>query len=134
MKNSKGNNIEENQSPIDFKILDDLRNIGKKRGTNLLEKIFSIFLEHSPLLLKNFHHAVEENDVNSMKEIAHSLKSSSSNIGAAKLAQLCKDSETIFCSGNNEKARDILAQVEREYDLVKQTMLSELEKMEPNKS
>ncbi len=57
---------------------------------------------------------------------AHSLKSSSANVGALKLSELCQEIE-MNC--NNEKqynSADLITRVEREFSLAKDILSEEI--------
>jgi HPt (histidine-containing phosphotransfer) domain-containing protein len=62
--------------------------------------------------------AIANADANAVCEAAHALKSSSSNIGAAALAELCNDLETLGREHNLERAPGLVEQLVLEYQRV----------------
>jgi HPt (histidine-containing phosphotransfer) domain-containing protein len=63
-----------------------------------------------------------------MRKIAHSMKSSSANVGAAVLAQMCKEMELLARSGSTEGAAGILADMACEFKAVQDALDTILEK------
>jgi HPt (histidine-containing phosphotransfer) domain-containing protein len=62
------------------------------------------------------------------RRTAHSLKSSSANVGADALAALCKELEHLAGAGLSDGALPLLASIEREFDAVRQSLGAILEK------
>ena len=58
---------------------------------------------------------------------AHTLKSSSANVGALELSDRCKQLESAAKRGAAETARDLLSEVESGYRLVETALVSERE-------
>jgi len=50
-----------------------------------MDKIITIYLQTTPKLLQDLREAVAASDAQAMRKAAHSLKSSSANVGAMKL-------------------------------------------------
>jgi|GEM_PF-3924267 len=90
--------------------LDNIRSLQRKGAPNILEKIVSLYFENSNKILLEFEQAVETRDAKKIRSAAHSLKSSSANLGAENLAELCKEIEN---SGKNNHLDDIDVQYEQ---------------------
>ena len=86
-------------------VLNQLRARQQKTGRSLIRRVVSVYLEQTPQLLKEMVAAGERNDIESVMNIAHTLKSSSMTIGATPLAEACRKMETIG-------ERDVLQQEE----------------------
>ncbi len=93
---------------IDRSVLKDLT----RGDTALLSRILTSFIRHSDGLF------ALNGDCEEAGRLAHSLKSSSANIGAMKLAELCGEMETA-CKRPNGLSRDLRLKVEAEYWKVK---------------
>ena len=87
--------IEEEDSPalpaasapvLDREILSELRSV---LGAEL-DKLIDLFLDDTPLLLARLEAAALAPDFNELREAAHSLKSSSANLGAMALSSAAK--------------------------------------------
>lgn len=72
-----------------------------QRRPGLLERLVGAYLEEAP----TFHHEIkkgaESGDYDLVKLNAHALKSSSINLGAARLSKLCQILETAAANKNN---------------------------------
>jgi two-component system, sensor histidine kinase and response regulator len=104
----KGN---EDDELIDRKVLKDLT----KGDTELLGKILNSFIRYSDGL---FAQIQLKGGCEELGRLAHSLKSSSANIGAMQLARLCQEMETA-CQTPSRLSRDSRLKVEAEYWKVK---------------
>jgi HPt (histidine-containing phosphotransfer) domain-containing protein len=101
---------------IDREVLKGISKLGGETGdTELLKKILSSFINYSDSLFKQFHLNGDREEV---VRLAHSLKSSSANIGALQLAELCKEMETA-CQSSNGLSPKLRSEVETEYWKVK---------------
>ncbi len=96
---------------IDRRVLKNLT-IG---DTELLRKILNTFVHYSDGL---FARIQLNGECEEARKLAHSLKSSSANIGAMQLAKLCHEMETA-CQTPHGLSRDLTFKVETEYWKVK---------------
>ena len=70
--------------------------------------------------------AADAGDADALRKAAHSMKSSSANVGAERLARLCTDLEVIGCSGKSDGAPPLLEDVEGEFARVVAALSSQL--------
>ncbi|MEG4027891.1 MULTISPECIES: response regulator [unclassified Microcoleus] len=101
-------------------------------STQILSLLANCYFEESLKLLQAMKLAIAQADTQTLKRVAHTLKGSSANLSAAPLAQLCSRLEVISTSGELDQASTLLAQIEGEYDRVKNTLQQELQKSETN--
>ncbi len=104
-------NDNEDGELIDRRVLKNLT-IG---DTELLRRILNSFIHYSDGL---FAQVQLNGECEEAGRLAHSLKSSSANIGAMQLAKLCQEMETA-CQTPNGLSRDLRLKVEVEYWKVK---------------
>jgi CheY-like chemotaxis protein len=102
--------------------LDAILALGTGQGESLLRRVLAAFLQDTPRQLTMLHEAIAKRDANAIRKAAHSLKSSSANVGADALAKLFKDMEQMGRSGNTGNAAGLLAQLEREFQSVLQSL------------
>ena len=69
---------------LDAEIIAELREVMEEEFSNLI----SIFLDDLPLQLDRLQTAVAANDAETIYQVAHKLKSSCSNLGLMRLAEL----------------------------------------------
>ncbi len=111
---------------LDQKALDNIRAVQQEGAPNILEKIIKIYFENSPKLLQALHDAVaEDNAADTIGRAAHSLKSSSANLGATRLAALCGDLEEMARENRTTGAKEILGEIEKLYPLVCKSLAAE---------
>jgi len=113
---------------IDRQALDNILTLQREGVPDLLSKVIQSYLKHSPPILQTMHKAVERHDAVALQNAAHSLKSSSANLGALTLAALCKDLETMGRLGSLERAVTVLSEVTTEYVAVRVALTTELQK------
>jgi len=89
-----------------------------------LRKIIDAYLEKSPDDLKRLKQAMAEQDAQALRIAAHSFKSSSYNLGAMTLAELCKALEQIGRDGVLEQAAALLTEIEAEYHRARQILMT----------
>jgi two-component system sensor histidine kinase/response regulator len=113
---------------INHGALDHIRALSKDRGDALVHKVIHAFVDDTPLHLRTLRQAIVGADPNNMRKAAHSLKSSSANVGADHLAQLCKEMEHLGRTDTTEGASGILTTMEQEFQAVRHSLNAILEK------
>ena len=99
--------------PINSRALDNIRNL--HGGEGILAKVIDLYLDDSPLILDELRDCVAREDHDGIRKAAHKFKSSSANLGADRLAELCKRLEMLGRSGSTAGARALLDEVDQEY-------------------
>jgi CheY-like chemotaxis protein len=79
--------------PVDRRALKNIAYLQRPGAPNVLEKVISMYLQSSRALLERLQQAVGSRDAEETRKAAHSLKSSSANVGATHLAALSKELE-----------------------------------------
>jgi PAS domain S-box-containing protein len=87
--------------------------------TDFLAELIDTFLEDAPQLLADLRQALEQGDAAGLRLAAHTLKSNSVDFGAATLAKLCQELETMGKAGVLAGANQLVMQAETEYEQVK---------------
>jgi TMAO reductase system sensor TorS len=72
-----------------------LRNIACLGRPALLGSLIDLYLEHSPPLIETIEAAIQGREVEGLAEALHTLKSSSANLGGARLTALLKECEAL---------------------------------------
>lgn len=80
-------------------LLDQIRSLDPAHGNELVNKILRAFLESAEGYIQLLHRAFNDNDVETIRKTAHTLKSSSANIGAESLSNVFKQIEACGRSG-----------------------------------
>jgi signal transduction histidine kinase/CheY-like chemotaxis protein/HPt (histidine-containing phosphotransfer) domain-containing protein len=84
---------------LDEKALSRIRAMQREGAPSVLLRVIDIFLDAAPKLLAQMHAAVAGNDPLQLCRAAHSLKSSSANLGATSLSALCRELEAMGLAG-----------------------------------
>ncbi|MDH5433388.1 MAG: response regulator [Gammaproteobacteria bacterium] len=71
---------------------------------NIVNEFIRLYFESSPPLLDEIIRSIEDGDNKALEDAAHTLKSSSANLGATELSELCKTLEKQGKNNQIEKA------------------------------
>gem|GEM_PF-3817277 len=82
-------------SVIDHRFIDSIRKIDPQGSNQVLSTVIQYYLKDTPEIIAALRKAAETNNMDELFCKAHYLKSGSANLGAAHLAELCKDIESI---------------------------------------
>lgn len=122
--------------PLDMQVLASLRALGDDEDPDFLEDLIRMYLSDAPKHLQMMRKAVEAKDAATLKVAAHTLKSSSANLGAVPFSELCKGLEymgrEVIEAGKEQipdllEAKEKLAEVEAEWARVQSALEQELE-------
>lgn len=102
--------------------LEMIRSLPGNRGKEVLRKVVDLYLASTPTLLQTMKEAESGGDAEKLKAAAHSFKSSSANLGAMRLADVCKELEALGRQGSTEGALPLLVRVEEEYRVVREAL------------
>ena len=108
--------------------LANIRALSRERGDALVQKVIAAYVGDTPTHLQTLRRAIAGQDPGSVRKVAHSLKSSSANVGAETLAQMCKELETLGRADTTEGAAVILIDMEQEFKAVRHSLSAILEK------
>ena len=112
---------------IDRKVLDELSKVRTNGKPELLARVINLYLTESPKLLQKLKQAAGAANAPDIAASAHSLKSSSANVGAKVLSRYCADLEASARRADTDEARKILAKVETEHGSVQNALAEEVE-------
>jgi CheY-like chemotaxis protein/HPt (histidine-containing phosphotransfer) domain-containing protein len=94
-------------------------------GSELVAKVVDTYLESSQQLLSTIRDATAAGDPAAFAAAAHTLKSSSAQVGAMQLSNLSKEMETLGREGSCEGASELLERIETEYESVREGLAAE---------
>jgi len=112
---------------IDRKVLDELSKVRTNGKPELLTRVINLYLTESPKLLQKLKAAAGAANAAEIAGVAHSLKSSSANVGAKALSRYCADLEASARRADTDEARKIVAKVESEHGSVQNALAEEVE-------
>jgi CheY-like chemotaxis protein/HPt (histidine-containing phosphotransfer) domain-containing protein/two-component sensor histidine kinase len=95
---------------LDPKPLENLRMLERQGGrTGIVEKVIRLYLQSSPELVQALEESLGSGDADALTHAAHSLKTSSANVGGTEFADQCKKLESLGREGRLEEAQDLFA-------------------------
>jgi signal transduction histidine kinase/DNA-binding response OmpR family regulator/HPt (histidine-containing phosphotransfer) domain-containing protein len=80
---------------IETDVLIELRALSETTGRDIIGKAVGCYLKQTPEAVVELRRAASRNDLESLRDIAHGLKSSSANLGAMGFANLCHQLEDL---------------------------------------
>ncbi len=102
-------------SVLNGKLVQQLRDIDPSGQAGLLQEVMQVYLDSSATLVPQTEKAVISADAAGLRRLAHSLKSSSANVGAEILSDLFRRLEVMGREGQTEAAIPLLAEVRKAY-------------------
>lgn len=117
-----------NDSIIEPAALEAIRSLQKEGKEDILAQIINLYLADAPQQISQLQHAFETQDAGTLRNIAHSLKSSSATLGAIGLSILFKELEEQAQNDSLTGAGDIIERIGTDFELVAQQLLLELNK------
>jgi PAS domain S-box-containing protein len=120
---AKGNGV------LDRKVLEELGKVLTDGKPALLARVIDLYRTEAPKLMQKLKQAALASDAPEMARCAHSLKSSSANVGAKLMSRYCEDLEATARRAEVDDARKILAKIESEFVRVLSALASETEQL-----
>ncbi len=100
---------------IDVSVLNKIRDLQQPGKIDLVDKIVNIYLDSSHELMDQIHQGLGTSNFESIQFAAHSLKSSSANIGALQLAKHYKDLDLACKKRDHDLVRRTISAIDEEY-------------------
>ena len=92
-----------------------LRNIAALAKPALLNSMIDLYLQHSPALIAAIETAAANMQAEALSQAVHTLKSSTSNLGGARLAMAAKECEVLVREGGIMQAAPMVLRIRKEY-------------------
>jgi two-component system sensor histidine kinase/response regulator len=124
----------ESAGVLDRQALDQLAKLITNGKPELLARVINLYLVESPKLIQKLKQAADANDAPEIARSAHSLRSSSANVGAGALSRYCGDIEASARRADSEEARKLFAIIEAEHGRVQAALTAESETLAPSKA
>ena len=109
-------------SLIDPEAIENLRALSPDDGDVFLKEILTIFLEDTPARIAELHHHLTAGNTSAFMRAAHSIKGSSSNVGASELRGLAEQLEHHSRQQGITEVDEQIAALEAAYARVKTTV------------
>jgi len=100
---------------IDDSVLESLVALPQSSDLDLVNQVIQTYIKSSLDLMTRLGEAIDRSDSECIRTAAHSLKSSSANVGATKMAELCASIETSTRKSDKASAATLQRQLQEEY-------------------
>jgi CheY-like chemotaxis protein/HPt (histidine-containing phosphotransfer) domain-containing protein len=111
---------------IDQSVLNSLRELESEEDPGLVASLVVLFFQDTLERLGSLRRAIDSADATCVEEKAHSLRSSSANLGALPMSLMCRDLEEKGRTGALEGASQALSRIEEEFRCVRAILETEL--------
>ena len=110
------------ESAVDEKVLQDFMDSMGEEGLPGAVLLINTYLENSaPIIQQMIQHLHQEN-LEELRQKAHTLKSSSAIIGAVHLSNLCRQVEDKSARGSLSRLQEDIAAIQKEYQRTRQQL------------
>lgn len=110
---------------LDPEMITMLKELGGEEEPGLFNELVDTFLSDSPARVKGIQAAATAGDARALSEAAHGLKSSSANMGASVLSELCGSLETAGRECRLEGQSSVVEKLLVEYQRVVEALLAQ---------
>jgi two-component system, sensor histidine kinase and response regulator len=102
-------------STINILALETIRGLTPDDNNSLLERVINLYLDNTSTLLKKLEQAWGAGDLDIIHSVSHTLKSSSNQVGAEGLAELCRTVESEARNHCYDTSGKMLARIQQEF-------------------
>lgn len=112
----------------DHTVLKEFGAMAGPSGPLLVQELVDLYLKDAPRLLADIRHGLDAAARDQWTRAAHSLKSSSAQVGALRLSELCRRLEQVGRNNGGSDAKeydaeDLVCQIEQEFPLVQDALM-----------
>ncbi len=118
---------ESNQPAVlDVVVLENIRRMERNGSSGLMARLIDLYQRNTATLLEQLRGAADAGEREGLRTAAHTLKSSSANMGAMRMQGLCKELEMMARAGPVPDARAYVAAIEQEFAMVRTALQEQL--------
>lgn len=100
---------------LDSEVLNALKELGGTDEPDLFVEIVDLFIQDAEQQVTHLQGALASGDIRLVERIAHTLKSSSANVGALRFSKLCFELEQLGRAAKVEEAAALVRDVSSHY-------------------
>ena len=112
---------------IDESVIQTLMELDDGAG-EVFEELVDLYLTDAPGRLQEMRKAAEEDNADQMRRAAHTLKGSSRNLGAVRVAAVCADIESRAVEQEVAGTGDLIANAEAELGKAREGLIAQLDR------
>jgi CheY-like chemotaxis protein/HPt (histidine-containing phosphotransfer) domain-containing protein len=114
--------MDETEPILNLRVLENFRQLQISGEPDLLHQLIDLYLADVPERLNVLRQALAQGDAARLAQTAHSLKGSSANIGAQRVARVCLELERCGKANDLSAAAEHLATLEQELERARQAL------------
>ena len=111
---------------VDRSALEQIRLLQMDDEPDLVTEVIGSYLQDADVIVARLLETLSDNNREIMKRDAHTLKSSSANVGAMVLFQMSKELEAGCDTNSAEENQDIITNIQANYVRTKRELVKEL--------
>ncbi|MBK8814025.1 MAG: response regulator [Methylococcaceae bacterium] len=111
----KAINVIEDTTAIDLEFFTRQFKMDNQEDMAFISSLTQAFQQNAAQTLSNLQHSIENEDAESIRKLAHGLKSLSSNVGSGKLTELCMTMEQAGKTNELGNTQQLLESMKQEY-------------------
>lgn len=113
---------DETEPVLNVRVLENFRQLQAPDEPDLVQQLIDLYLADVPERLNALHQAIAQGDATRLAQTAHSLKGSSANIGAQRVARVCLELERCGKANDLTNVAEQLAVLEQEVERARQAL------------
>jgi signal transduction histidine kinase/CheY-like chemotaxis protein len=118
--------VTDENGTLDFTVLNSLKDLQMEGEPSIIGRILNAYLQNSDPLVETIRHFANEGNTESLRIAAHTLKSSSANVGAMPLSDMCRRLEARCDEGLLNNTESLIEAILTEFEKVKELLNKEL--------
>ena len=108
---------------IDIDRLDELRSIAGPDGDAFLIELRDAFDQDAAVRVATISDAIKRNDTGTLRDVAHTLKGSCTNVGATAMAEICLNLEIRGRDATMQGAAELALALDEAFELTVQAFI-----------
>jgi HPt (histidine-containing phosphotransfer) domain-containing protein len=108
---------------VDSAALSELREVMAESGPDAFGELVATFRDYAEEQIGAMERALEQREPEALAQAAHALRSSSGNLAAVRLRELCREMERAARREPGADKGALLAQIKAAYDELRETLI-----------
>jgi signal transduction histidine kinase/DNA-binding response OmpR family regulator/HPt (histidine-containing phosphotransfer) domain-containing protein len=100
---------------INDSALEAIRALDPNGGDEILQRIINLYIDNANTLLQTLEQAMASGKIDDIRSSSHTLKSSSNQVGAIRLAEMCREVENEARNQRYDASGKLLSSIQQEF-------------------
>ena len=111
---------------LDVTVLENIQRMERNGSPGLMARLTDLYQRNTATLLEQLRGAAKLGEREGLRTVAHTLKSSSANVGATRMQGLCKELEMMARAGPVPDAMAYVVAIEQEFAMIQVALRRQL--------